>query len=125
MILYSSRVSDFIADTKNNKISYILENMKQKELYEGTTTSEKKSWENSLKYMGEILNQSTISKDCTVSLEYNLPMTSSRIDLMLSGYDSEKKKKACKPRKSIFSNSPTIEKPFTWAFNPSDYPARS
>ena len=39
MILYSSRVSDFIENINNNKITYILENMKQKELYEGTTTS--------------------------------------------------------------------------------------
>jgi len=92
MILYSSRVSDFIEDINNNKITYILENMKQKELYEGTTTSEKQSWENSLKYMSEILNKSNIPKDCTVSLEYNLPMTSSRIDLMLCGYDIENKK---------------------------------
>ena len=92
MILYSSRVSDFIEDINNNKITYILENMKQKELYEGTTISEKHSWENSLKYMSEILNQSNIPKDCTVSLEYNLPMTSSRIDLMLCGYDIENKK---------------------------------
>ena len=92
MILYSSRVSDFIEDINNNKITYILENMKQKELYEGTTISEKQSWENSLKYMSEILNQSNIPKDCTVSLEYNLPMTSSRIDFMLCGYDIENKK---------------------------------
>ena len=32
MILYSSRISDFTNDIKNNKISCILENMKQKEL---------------------------------------------------------------------------------------------
>ena len=92
MILYSSRVSDFTNDIKNNKISCILENMKQKELYEGTTTSEKQSWENSLKYMSEILKQTNIPNDCTVSLEYNLPMTSSRIDFMLCGYNCENKK---------------------------------
>lgn len=91
MILYSSKVCDFIDDIKNNKISYILENMKRKELYEGTTCSEKQAWEKSLKYMNEILKQTNIPKDCTVSLEYNLPMTSSRIDLMLCGYDIEKK----------------------------------
>lgn len=92
MILYSSRVNDFIEDINNNKISYILENIKQKELYEGTTLSEKQSWENSLRYMSEILQQTSIPKDCTVALEYNLPMTSSRIDFMLCGYNCENKK---------------------------------
>lgn len=92
MILYSSRVSDFIENINNNKISNILEKTKQKELYEGTTLSEKQSWEKSLKYMSEILRQTSIPKDCTVSLEYNLPMTSSRIDFMLCGYDNANKK---------------------------------
>ena len=92
MILYSSKVNDFINDINNNKISYILENLKQKELCEGTTSSEKQSWKNSLKYMSEILQQTSIPKDCTVVLEYNLPMTSSRIDFMLCGYNCENKK---------------------------------
>ena len=33
MILYSSRVNDFIEDINNNKISYILENIKQKKSF--------------------------------------------------------------------------------------------
>ena len=40
MILYSSKVNDFINDINNNKISYILENLKQKELCQGTRSSE-------------------------------------------------------------------------------------
>lgn len=92
MILYSSSISDFINNIKNNEISSILENIKLKMLYEGTTDSEKQSWENSLKYMGEILNKTNISKECTVALEYNPPMTSSRIDFMLCGYDKKNSK---------------------------------
>ena len=92
MILYSSTVCDFIEDVNKNKISLILEEMKYKELYEGTAISEKQSWENSLKYMSKLLEKTDIPKDCSVSLEYNLPMTSSRIDFMLCGYDNEKKK---------------------------------
>ena len=42
--------------------------------------------------MSEILQQTSIPKDCTVVLEYNLPMTSSRIDFMLCGYNCENKK---------------------------------
>lgn len=30
MILYSSKVNDFVNDVNNNKISYILENIKKK-----------------------------------------------------------------------------------------------
>lgn len=92
MILYSSSISDFINNIKNNEISSILENIKLKMLYKGTTDSEKQSWKNSLKYMSEILNKTNISKECTVLLEYNLPMTSSRIDFMLCEYDKKNRK---------------------------------
>ena len=54
MILYSSSVTNFMDDIENEKIAFILENMKKSELYEGTTNAEKHSWENSLKYYGEV-----------------------------------------------------------------------
>ena len=94
MILYSSNITNFIDDVYNNKIIQILMNSKKKELYKGTTNSEKLSWENSLKYMADVLIMSNIPKDCSVALEYNLPMTSSRIDFMLFGYDSNHTKRA-------------------------------
>lgn len=94
MILYSSNITNFIDDVYNNKIIQILMNSKKNELYKGTTNSEKLSWENSLKYMADVLIMSNIPKDCSVALEYNLPMTSSRIDFMLFGYDSNHTKRA-------------------------------
>ncbi len=94
MILYSSNITNFIDDVYNNKIIQILVNSKKNELYKGTTNSEKLSWENSLKYMADVLIMSNIPKDCSVVLEYNLPMTSSRIDFMLFGYDSNHTKRA-------------------------------
>jgi len=94
MILYSSNITNFIDDVYDNKIIQILENNKKNELYKGTTNSEKLSWENSLKYMADIVIKSNIPKDCSVVLEYNLPMTSSRIDFMLLGYDSNHTKRA-------------------------------
>ena len=93
MILYSSNITNFIDDVYNNKIIQILENSKKNELYKGTTNSEKLSWQNSLKYMADIVIKSNIPKDCSVVLEYNLPMTSSRIDFMLLGYDSNHTKR--------------------------------
>ena len=94
MILYSSNITNFIDDVYDNKIIQILESSKKNELYKGTTNSEKLSWQNSLKYMADIVIKSNIPKDCSVVLEYNLPMTSSRIDFMLLGYDSNHTKRA-------------------------------
>ena len=43
--------------------------------------------------MAEVIKISTLPDDCTIILEYNLPISSSRIDLMITGYDFNNKEK--------------------------------
>ena len=50
--------------------------MKEK-MYHYTSESEKSSWENSLKYISEVISSSNLPDDCTIILEYNLPISSS------------------------------------------------
>lgn len=86
MIVYSSSVKKFCDDIDN--ISTILnENLKEK-LHKYSANSEKESWDKSLKFFSNILLDTKIDTNCTVTLEYNLPLTSNRIDLILSGYNS-------------------------------------
>ena len=93
MILYSSSKNIFINDVNNRCILDVLNNTMKEKLYHYTSESEKKSWENSLEYMSKIISNSELSDDCTIILEYNLPISSSRIDLMITGFDASNNKK--------------------------------
>lgn len=49
--------------------------------------AEKRSWNNSLKFMETIIRKSAIPDDCGVLIEYNIPTTSKRVDFIISGQD--------------------------------------
>lgn len=92
MIIYSKSIKDFNRDVSFG-ISVILNNLIKKRLYKFSGKSEIESWNSSLNYFSNILKECNIDENCTVTLEYNLPMTSNRIDLILSGYNKNNKEK--------------------------------
>ena len=93
MILYSSSKTAFINDINDKSIIDILNNKMKEKMYHYTSESEKSSWENSLEYISEVISSSNLPDDCTIILEYNLPISSSRIDLMITGFDEQNNKK--------------------------------
>lgn len=86
MIVYSNSVKKFCDDIDN--ISLILNKKLKEKMHKYSADSERESWDNSLKFFSNILLDTNIATNCTVTLEYNLPLTSNRIDLILSGYNS-------------------------------------
>lgn len=93
MILYSSSKTTFINDVNNKYILDILNSTMKEKLYHYTSESEKNSWENSLGYMSNAISNSKLPDNCTIILEYNLPISSSRVDLMITGFDAQDYKK--------------------------------
>lgn len=89
MIVYENTLNNFINDVVLNEISdYILKLMKDKHLSDGST-NEVNSWNNSLHFMKDVLDTSSIPKDCNVAIEYNIPQTSKRVDFMSVGKDND------------------------------------
>lgn len=86
MIVYSSNIKKFCDDVDN--ISMILNEKLKDKMYRYSGTKETDSWNNSLKYFSNVLLDTKIPQNCTITLEYNLPLTSNRIDLILSGYNN-------------------------------------
>ena len=85
MIVYSNSIKKFCNEIDN--ISLIL-NTRFKDLFHKfTSKSEIMSWNNSLKYFSDVLMCSNIDDTVTITLEYNLPLTANRVDLMLTGYN--------------------------------------
>ena len=54
-----------------------------------TSYSEVRSWENSMQYMDRIIADPQIPSDSGISIEYQLPLASKRIDFIISGKDAD------------------------------------
>ena len=92
MIIYSKNIKEFNRDISFG-ISKILNDLIKKKMFKFSGKSEIESWNSSLNYFSKILNECNLDENCAITLEYNLPMTSNRIDLILSGYDKNNKEK--------------------------------
>lgn len=85
MIVYSSTKTEFRNDVRLNRIeSTILSAFKHK-LGHSTGASEVESWKYSLLYMSNILDDENIPGDAGVAIEYKIPLTSKRVDFILTG----------------------------------------
>lgn len=91
MIVYDGIKTDFMNDVRDNLICNKI--YEQYQRYFGRTTeSQMRAWQNSMQYMRNILDSDEIPSDCGVAIEYNIPMTSKRIDFILTGVNSEETK---------------------------------
>ncbi len=54
-------------------------------MHRATADPEYNSWSNSLRYMKDAVDTPEIPDGCGVAVEYNVPLTSKRVDFILSG----------------------------------------
>lgn len=54
-----------------------------------TSKSEVSSWVNSLEFMDRVLMDDKIPNDAGIAIEYNIPYTSKRVDVIISGFDEK------------------------------------
>lgn len=89
MIIYNKTLGEFRNDvTLNMMQSILLEKLREKGL-SGGSPSEVNSWNNSLHFMKDVLDDTHFDKDCQVAIEYNIPQTSKRVDFMIMGNNGE------------------------------------
>lgn len=90
MIVYSSTKSQFHKDILANNIESKIQDLMYAKTNKRVSQSELRSWQNSLRHMNDVINDSSIPNSCKVALEYNIPLTSKRIDFILTGRDQQK-----------------------------------
>ena len=89
MIVYTAPKRQFNEDVNLNQISdIILSNLKEKHI-SGGQAAEFRSWQNSLHFMRDVVDDSDISDDVDVAIEYQIPRTSKRVDFMIAGNDDD------------------------------------
>lgn len=89
MRLYSGSSRQFVDDTAHNQIAEKLKNAFFDYFRYNPSPAEINSWKNSLRSISQIFDYSNLF-DHGVLLEYQLPLTSKRLDCMICGKDEQK-----------------------------------
>ena len=87
MIVYQATKSQFIRDTFQDDIEFVLSQQYLRTTGKHPAPTEFKAWQNSLFEVGEVLKDERIPDDIGVALEYTVPQTSKRIDVLLTDED--------------------------------------
>ncbi|MFZ4401421.1 MAG: DNA/RNA helicase domain-containing protein [Bacteroidales bacterium] len=90
MIVYQSTKSGFLNDILSNNISDIIHTAYYERLGRHTSQNEVNSWTNSMLYMNNILSDPKIPDNAGISIEFQIPLTSKRIDFIITGLDDFK-----------------------------------
>ena len=89
MIVYNATKEQFNNDVKYNLISDKILKMLQEANIHAGEDAEYRSWQNSLNFMRNILDDNEIPNDCEIAIEYQIPRTSKRVDFIICGADKE------------------------------------
>lgn len=91
MIVYNDTLEKFKSDVVLNLISdRILQKMAEANIH-GGQDAEFRSWQNSLNFMKNVLDDNEIPNDSSVAIEYQVPRTSKRVDFIIYGADINNK----------------------------------
>ena len=87
MIVYSGNKASFQRDLINGSVAAKVEELFSTLGIPKESRAEYRSWENSLPKIGMIISNRKIDDDVQVALEYQIPLTSKRVDFMIGGTD--------------------------------------
>jgi hypothetical protein len=91
--LYHGMSAEFISDTVQNRITAKLQETFEQQFQYRAPQSEVRSWQNSLRAMSSALQVGGFT-DHGVVLEWQLPLSSKRLDCMVTGQDHERRANA-------------------------------
>ena len=94
MIVYHREKTGFCQDVESGRIDEIVLDRVQGVLGHGVGASEIRSWHQSLSHMGLVLADPDIPGDAGVALEFQIPQTSKRIDVLISGRNDQPRDRA-------------------------------
>lgn len=91
MIVYSSSKDAFLVDTRANSIHTRIHSEFERKLQRRVGRSELDSWRNSMQFMSNVLSTGEIPGDAGVAIEFVIPLSSKRIDFILSGKNGDQR----------------------------------
>jgi len=85
MIVYSNSKARFLRDVASENIESVVFSAVNEKLGLRVSKSELRSWRNSLTHMSNVLSAQEIPDNAGIAIEYNIPLTSKRIDFIITG----------------------------------------
>lgn len=85
MIVYSGTKRSFSEHVRSNVIAEEIHKNFISSIGHKTSQAEIRAWENSMMYMKNVLEDPEIPDDVGVAIEYKIPMTSNRVDFIVTG----------------------------------------
>ncbi len=91
MIVYQSTKEGFLEDVLLNEIDTKINQAFYDHLGRHTSPNEVLSWTNSMMHMSNVLMDNEIAANAGISIEFQIPLTSQRIDFIITGLDESQK----------------------------------
>lgn len=91
MIVYHASKKGFVSDVFNGTIADDIDHAFLLHLGRKASPNEKLSWKNSMMHMYKVINTPNIPDSSTITIEYQIPLTSKRIDFIISGTDENQR----------------------------------
>ncbi len=88
MIVYEDSKRCFVEDIKSNCIADKITAKIRKRGINAGHEREYISWQNSLQFMRNIVDDNDIDDEVRIAIEYNIPLTSKRVDFIICGADA-------------------------------------
>jgi len=89
MLIYENTVAGLLDDIDADRLVEKIDAAFADADIGGVSPSERQAWRNSFQYVDRVLLRSDIPDDVGVAIEFKIPLTDNRVDLMLSGYDED------------------------------------
>ena len=89
MIVYNNTKSQFVSDVKNGDIEDKIKTCIRRKGLNAGQDKEYASWHNSMQFMRNIVDDQEIDDNVKIAIEYNIPLTSKRVDFIISGSDAK------------------------------------
>lgn len=87
MIIYENTKGGFINDIRNGDIADKIKESFYLNNISNNNEAEYRAWSNSLMFMRNVLDDDEISNECSLAIEYQIPLTSKRVDFLIAGKD--------------------------------------
>jgi len=88
MIIYESTKNEFINSVADGSITHKIYDIFRERIGR-TRENEISSWTDSMKEMSKVINTPLIPDDASIAVEFNIPMTSNRIDFLITGFNEK------------------------------------
>ena len=85
MIIYENTRGGFINDIRTGGIASKVQAAFEKHGIRHNNDAEFRAWENSLLHMRNVLDDDEIPEDVSLAIEYQIPLTSKRVDFLIAG----------------------------------------